>query len=82
MIAYAFKQNGIYKALSEDGWLLGAWEFRNEKSAKDLISNWLAKDGYHVEFIQQYWTDDRVKDAKKRYELNYPGASFEGYALD
>lgn len=74
MKVFIFNQNGIFKALTEDGFLLNAWEFKKKESAVEMISTWLTRDGYDCEFVQDPERDFRVKNAAKMYELNYSGS--------
>lgn len=79
MTAYIYKQNGIYRALSESGYIVGAWQFNSDKSAKKFIPEWLAKDGFESDWVTEYWKDNRVFQAQRLYEINYPGATFDGW---
>jgi len=78
MKAFVFKEKTLYKALGEDGVLIGIWDFYSDKAAKEYIPKWVFKEGYEAEFVQQHWNDDRIKEAILNYEGNFPGLSWHG----
>lgn len=71
MTAFIFKENGLWKSLTEDGWLLHVCDFHANKTAIEVIGGWLEADGYMAEYVEKFWNDQRILQAKAAYQANH-----------
>lgn len=78
-IATKFDTGFIVKIISEDGYLLSAFEGRSFKKAPEIAQKFCPKN-YSLEWLSQPWSNQSFKNALNSYTANY-GIQLDGRDL-